>query len=458
MASRSAIIKGTFLRPVTSGNKRTYTAGNISDAVARMQERIASPEGWKLSMATSHGAAYSDDALSTIGRVTKVEQLSDGSATWEADIANTAAGRDIANLAHGGYIKGVSIRGKWMSDPYEMTAESGEKSVTADKMDVMGIDFTGNPGVEGAQVTDVQLMESLGDPNVFVESIEDVEVLIEEVEKPAETGLFSEAATSLAKELLTEATQLARQDKISVIAEKINTAEAVINADDDMADSGTVTCSSCGANAPPNAMYCPQCGSVIVTAESEESAPNQTKEPLVADETVTEASTEEVSEQESTVSVLTDSDVTRIAAALAEAMKPAPVEVAAAEEVVAEEVVAEEVAPEKTVAEQVAEQVAIQMAEIRTQASEAATAEAIKLIRDSGAASRKGLVEDAGTASEQVTEAASTKVLDSRELAKISANSKQEADHLMAEALKSDEFFGSLFKRLDANAARQYGV
>jgi hypothetical protein len=57
MTNRVAVVRGTFMRPGVSKNKRLYTAEAISRAVGRMQEQLHSPQGLPLTMATSHGAA-----------------------------------------------------------------------------------------------------------------------------------------------------------------------------------------------------------------------------------------------------------------------------------------------------------------------------------------------------------------------------------------------------------------
>jgi len=133
-------------------------------------------EGMPLNMATSHAAAFKDDATSTVGRITKVNLLPDGSAAFEAEIANTAHGRDVANLTAGQFIKGVSIRGEWMGEPRSTLHTDGEEATTADDLAVHGIDFTNSPGVEGAEIQYAELSESY-DRHAIYESIEDVEVV-----------------------------------------------------------------------------------------------------------------------------------------------------------------------------------------------------------------------------------------------------------------------------------------
>src|ERR1035437_7871006 len=157
---RVASVKGTFLKPGVSKNLRSYSPKIIASAVQRMQEAIDSPNGLPITMATSHGAADKDDALSTIGRITGVSVRPDGSAAFEADIADTAAGRDVASLVtpENPYVKGVSIRGRWLG---EMFTDQATGAITAEDLQINGIDFTSRPGVNDAQIESAQLYESM---------------------------------------------------------------------------------------------------------------------------------------------------------------------------------------------------------------------------------------------------------------------------------------------------------
>lgn len=191
MANRAAIVRGTFMRPGVSKNKRLYTAEAIARAVERMQEQLDSPEGLPLTMATSHGAAYLDDALSLVGRVTAVRLNEDGSAAFEADIANTTQGRDVAMLVSGDnpFLKSISIRGEWLAD-VETVEHEGQKVTTSKDFKVSGIDFTSRPGVTGANIEDVELVtESASlNPNIILESFEDFEITEELMEDPRLTA------------------------------------------------------------------------------------------------------------------------------------------------------------------------------------------------------------------------------------------------------------------------------
>lgn len=185
MANRVAKLNGVFLKPGISKNNRQYTAANIGKAVQRIKEKLASPDALPISMAVSHGAAYNDNATSIVGRITSVEQLPDGSATFEADVPATEAGKDIATLTAGDnpFIKGVSIRGAWMSDPVTIESSDGTLCTTADDLDIFGIDFTGSPGVEGAGITHAELAESANVSSIrfFTESVEEFD-FVEETE------------------------------------------------------------------------------------------------------------------------------------------------------------------------------------------------------------------------------------------------------------------------------------
>jgi hypothetical protein len=204
--SKAAVIGGTFIRPGISKNNRLYTSEAIGKAVVRMQEQLKSPKGLLITMAPSHGKAYEDNALDTVGRVTKVWQEKDGSAKWTADIANTTQGRDIATLAHGKFIRPVSIRGGWMEKPTVSEDENGREITTASDMSIVGIDFTHRPGVEGAEVDYVKLFESFdGSTPIegFCESTDEIQLIKPfNEELPDEEGRIREAVETAVKSIL----------------------------------------------------------------------------------------------------------------------------------------------------------------------------------------------------------------------------------------------------------------
>ena len=208
-STKAATIRGVFLKPGLSKNRRLYTRANIAKAVERMKSALDSGEGMPLNMATSHAAAFQDDATSTVGRITNVKLLPDGSAQFEAEIANTAHGRDVANLAAGKFIKGVSIRGEWRGEPYSITHTDGNEAMTADDLAIHGIDFTNSPGVDGAEIQYAVLSESHNRLSIF-ESVDAVEVISRDEELVA-----SEAA-----EAIRDAVEEAVEDAVNKIFEK----------------------------------------------------------------------------------------------------------------------------------------------------------------------------------------------------------------------------------------------
>lgn len=208
-STKAATIRGVFLKPGLSKNRRLYTRGNIAKAVERMKQQLSSGEGMPLNMATSHGAAFKDDALSTVGNIKDVWLNSDGSASFEADIANTTYGRDVANLAAGKFIKGVSIRGEWRGEPRSVTHTDGQEAVTADDLAIHGIDFTNSPGVDGAEIQSAVLAESHNALSIF-ESVENVEIVSRDEEL---------VATQTA-DVIRDAVENAVEDAVNAIFEK----------------------------------------------------------------------------------------------------------------------------------------------------------------------------------------------------------------------------------------------
>jgi hypothetical protein len=144
-----ATIRGTAIAPGVSRNGRLYTAELLGRAVERANAAIA--RGEPHTMLTHHGAE--DDSTRIVGRVTSLSQREDGSVAFEAEIADTAHGRDIAALVTGDqpYLDGVSIRGAWRG-PVRREQHEGRTVETADDLDLFGIDFTKTPGVPIARI------------------------------------------------------------------------------------------------------------------------------------------------------------------------------------------------------------------------------------------------------------------------------------------------------------------
>lgn len=154
MAAVIAKVTGTALTPGVSRNGRLYTREAIAKAVARGQARIADGKR-PISMRSHHGAG--DDSTHIVGHVTRLWQDSDsGAAKYEGVVADTAHGRDIASLTDDTdgqpqHLRGVSIRGAWMEDPRTETIDGREVS-TADDLEIAGLDYTAEPGVDDADV------------------------------------------------------------------------------------------------------------------------------------------------------------------------------------------------------------------------------------------------------------------------------------------------------------------
>ncbi|WBP89531.1 DUF6582 domain-containing protein [Kitasatospora cathayae] len=144
-----ATIRGTAIAPGVSRNGRLYTAEMLARSAERAQAAI--DRGEPHTMLTHHGAE--DDSTRIVGRVTKLERQDDGRVTFEAEIADTAHGRDIAALVTGDqpFLDGVSIRGAWRGRVRRIQHE-GQTVETADDLDLFGLDFTKTPGVALARI------------------------------------------------------------------------------------------------------------------------------------------------------------------------------------------------------------------------------------------------------------------------------------------------------------------
>ena len=155
MAAVIAHVTGTALTPGVSRNGRYYSREAIGRAVERAKARIADGKR-PISMRTFHAA--NDDSTHVIGRVTHMWQDADtGAAKYRSAIADTAHGRTIAALTDDSdgqpqFLRGVSIRGAWMDEPRTETVD-GRDVTTADDLEIQGLDFTAEPGVDDADVS-----------------------------------------------------------------------------------------------------------------------------------------------------------------------------------------------------------------------------------------------------------------------------------------------------------------
>lgn len=171
MARRIATVDGIALRPGVSRNGRLYTRDMIARAVAEAQDRINSGEasfrrsddqtGDLLSQRTHHAAE--DDSTRIVGRLTSLKVNGVGEAVFTADIADTQHARTIDKLVRpkgdpndpdevDPFLKGVSIRGAW-SGKVQTVMHDGMPVEKGENLHIYGLDYTGTPGVPGAEIT-----------------------------------------------------------------------------------------------------------------------------------------------------------------------------------------------------------------------------------------------------------------------------------------------------------------
>lgn len=151
-----ATVSGTAIRPGISRNNRLYTPQAIGRMVERANQRLAEGD-MPLTTLTHHEAG--DDSTRIVGRITRIAQEADGSASYEAEITDTGHGRDILSLVSGDapVLKGVSIRGAWVGRVRKEPGPNGSMLETADDLELDGLDYTRKPGVPGAGIASVAL-------------------------------------------------------------------------------------------------------------------------------------------------------------------------------------------------------------------------------------------------------------------------------------------------------------
>jgi hypothetical protein len=174
VARRIATVSGIALRPGVSRNGRLYTKDMIARAVADAQTRIGSGDAKFrnldddmeesndfMSQRTHHAAE--DDSTRIVGRLTSLTMNKDGEAEFTADIADTPHAKIIDSLIRpkqdpndpddvDPFLKGVSIRGAW-SGKVQTVMHNGIPVEKGEDLHIYGLDYTGTPGVPGAEIT-----------------------------------------------------------------------------------------------------------------------------------------------------------------------------------------------------------------------------------------------------------------------------------------------------------------
>ncbi len=315
----AAPITGTFLAPGVSKNGRLYDKAAIGKAVTRMQERIADPTALPITMRTHHAAG--DDSTKIAAVVTAVQQLPNGTATWEAAPVGTTAGKDIAAASRPGTdgkraLAAVSIRGWWLG-PVTNVEHNGQTVETAEDMEIDGIDFTASPGVDAARIRTFETrLAAEAAPAGRTPITESVEALVadEITDQATTTEADTQAHVQAAWEHINQtanqkpytAAQLAdlveatisiyhdagkdymSMSKHGVDPNDIDTAATQVGsaakaAAQTMGTDNAAGCGSCGADTPDGANYCPQCGAMQgIPTDSTEST-NEQGRPVVAE-------------------------------------------------------------------------------------------------------------------------------------------------------------------------------
>lgn len=153
MAKTIATISGIGLVPGVSKNRRLYTPEAVARATKRLSDRITAGNAPAV-MLSFHGAG---DSSREITASLTGARLDEGRMRFDAAIADTAAGRDMAALADTtdgkpAHLKNVSIRAYWVGTVRKVKGPDGQPVETGDDLDVDGIDWTKSPGVTGAEV------------------------------------------------------------------------------------------------------------------------------------------------------------------------------------------------------------------------------------------------------------------------------------------------------------------
>lgn len=192
-AARVARIKSYFLEDgATSLNGRRYPKEAVDKLILSAQKRLSDPSGLPLTCYLSHDEADKDATKSLVGAIRDVQR--EGTKAYAIiDIPDTAAGRDVAALVKGNFMKSQSLRASGAQ--MRMDQHDPLPYVSGDNLSLEGIDFTSSPGLSTvARIADVTESIDKGprDINeVFVTKstlVEESQMTKEEFIKPLTSG------------------------------------------------------------------------------------------------------------------------------------------------------------------------------------------------------------------------------------------------------------------------------
>jgi hypothetical protein len=152
--NRIAQIKSYFLEDdAISLNGRKYPAESVNRLIQSAQAQLSDPNALPLTCYVSHDDAYMDATRHLVGGLVKVDR--EGTKAYALiDIPDTTAGRDVATLIRGRFIRTMSLR----ASNAEMFIDKNEQVplVGGSRLQLDGIDFTTSPGLpQVARIADI---------------------------------------------------------------------------------------------------------------------------------------------------------------------------------------------------------------------------------------------------------------------------------------------------------------
>lgn len=190
--SKIATITTCFLQDdAVSLNGRQYKREAVDRLIQSAQTQLSDPNGLPVTSYISHEAADQDDSLKLVGKVTRVWR--EGNKAMAAiDIANTQAGRDVATLAHEGFLQTLSLRAS--NAEIKREKDSTWPTVGGSSLHLDGIDFTATPGISVAKIQNVALAENASEgPRRLQEVFKAHPLLVETEQKGTGMDRLNEA-------------------------------------------------------------------------------------------------------------------------------------------------------------------------------------------------------------------------------------------------------------------------
>lgn len=229
---KKTYITGRFIRKNFLSSNGIFYPEEIVDAFV---EQINAEQSPSKTMLTNHFAP--DKTLAIVGKLISAWKDANGDGFFKGVLADTLAAEEIKKLVRGNFLESVSLRAR----PQKIVSQVREgKQVKAIKEgEILGIDFTPMPGIEGASIdymTYEELLKEVTDMNMEELKTQLAELQKSLESKDAQIAKLQEELATVKDDIKAKETSLASleeekkslSDKVAELTEEVKTKDEAV--------------------------------------------------------------------------------------------------------------------------------------------------------------------------------------------------------------------------------------